>query len=106
MKRPGGMNRRAFRVPPTQCLVERPDQSASGYVVPRLGIDGDERLERIAGRAEVIMEILAPDADVLKELVLHAAACHPAEQVWLSVEHASDLKFRPSPAKASGAVGQ
>src|SRR5262249_36285289 len=86
-------------------LVERPDQSATGDVVAGLGVDGDEWLERIAGRAEVIMQILAANAHVLEQFVLQAAARHPAEQIRLSVE-ANDVKFRPSPAEASGTVGE
>ena len=68
------------------CLVERPDQSATGYIIRSLEVDGAAILERIAGRAEVKMQIFAADAHVLEQLVFQAAARHPAEQIWLGGE--------------------
>src|SRR5262249_4100807 len=68
-------------------LVERPDQSPTGDVIRDLVVDGEGRLERKAGRAEVIVQILATDAHVLEELILEAAARHPTEQIGSGAEN-------------------
>src|SRR5258705_11434383 len=70
-----------------RALLEIPDQRATGYVVPCLKVGGEaiaaEHLERIASRAEVIVQILAAQAQMVKQLEFDAAAGNPAEQIWL-----------------------
>ena len=97
-----------------RCL-ELEAQAAARNIDSELGVDGAKRLEGVANRTKIVVQILTAQQEIVRQLVFEPAAGNPTEIVGLGGEaRCAAFKairerrrgLRPCPADAGSAVGQ